>query len=119
MPIPEIAYLIDKAVLWDFLGTHDRSGEPQVAAPVEIRARWFRREVEALDRNGNPIMLDMQALVDRPVKNGSRMWEGTLAAWNADPTGDLLEVKTFSHTKDIKNRVSHYRVGLMRYRKPE
>jgi hypothetical protein len=60
-----------------------------------------------------------ELLTDIPVQ--SRMWLGTLAAYNAaiiapvPPDLRVMEVKTYDKTPDIKGRYSMRQLGMMRY----
>lgn len=119
MPALETRDLTQRAVLWPAQGYSDY-GEAKVGAPVEVPVRWLWGQAEALDKDGGTVALDAQAVVDREVPVGSKMWLGTLEGWYATGSGGtdamLLEVKTSSEALDLKGRFAGREVGLMRFR---
>jgi hypothetical protein len=106
------------AVMWTVAG-RDRHGEITVAAPVEIRCRWLEGQVDSQDSQGNDIVWDAEAYVDRLVPPDSLLWLGRLAALPADfglITGTIMQVKQYHAVPSVKaTRVRHV-VGLMRYK---
>lgn len=121
MPRPEQSHRREKAVLWPF-ASFDQFGERTVGYPQEISVRWVPKQREILDKQGNSISLDAQAVVNEQVPIGSLMWLGELQDWMGSSTvsdGEavpIMEVMSFDRTPDIKNRVSARTLGLMRYR---
>lgn len=102
------------AVLFPFTG-YDSHGQATVGPGVEVRVRFNTVRREVVDAKGNSIALDGQAVVDRPVRIDSHFWIGRLAAYNAGPDdAELMVVKTYSETPDIKNRFTTKTCGLMR-----
>lgn len=115
MPHQELAYRKQKAVLWPLEGT-DGYGQPVVSdAAVELDVRWVAKRSEVLDPQGRTIAVDATAVVDREIAVGSSMWLGELAAFDPDDEdNDVMEVKAYNETPDIKNRVARRTVGLLR-----
>lgn len=144
MPSQETAFRTQYAVLWPATGNYDAYGQPTIGSPVEIKVRWVSGESRAMDKQGNNIVLDGKAVVNRDIPLGSLMWEGRIRDLRTpeglmfdpilfDPSfydpGDLpgtlgvdidvskvMEVKTFNPSKDIKGRATYREVGLMRFR---
>ena len=119
MPPQEESHRLQKAVLWAKAGTDDY-GQHTVGDPVEIDVRWNARRRETADPKGNPLVLDADAVVDRVIAVGSRMWLGELADWLGTGSGaddeEIMEVMTYSETPDVKNRFSTRTVGLAHFR---
>lgn len=117
MPSPELSNRLQKAVLWSFSG-YDAYGQPAVSStPIELHVRVQDGESEAQDPQGNTHTIDGTVVVDRIIELGSILWIGALADLPMDGSPmDLLHVKTFNGTPDLKNRVSQRMVGIMRYK---
>ncbi len=133
----ELHMLKQHAVLWPFSG-YDRYGQPIVDFPVQICVRWLDKRREVLDPKGNTVALDATAVVDRRIQQGSWLWKGSLEDWyNGVITGnryqvgtapgapayqlgsaafdnELMEVKTYDETPDIKARHAFRTVGMIR-----
>jgi hypothetical protein len=119
MPFQEVAFLEQTALLWAASGV-DRYGQVTVLPPVEIPVRWLTKRREVLDAKGNTIALDAQAVVRQRIAVGSHLWLGNLVQWYGTGTGssladeELMEVKTYDETPDLKDRGVFRIVGLMR-----
>lgn len=119
MPAFETMDLTESAVLWGFAGSNGY-GEPTVAAPVEIPARWVYKQREVTGPNGDPQAIDAQLVVKQDVDVGSIVWEGTLddlpgTGTDYTPTSGILEVVSIDRAKDIKGRVVRRTLNLVRY----
>ena len=112
MPPLETDCRNDKAVYWAANG-FDKFGKEKVDAAVSIDVRFEIKKEKALDAQGNVIMIDANAVVDREIAVGSRMWMGNIDDI-ADPPVDLWEVRTNSNVPDIKGRNRRRVVGLTR-----
>ena len=123
MPDIEVASLTDLAVLWPFTGYDDYS-QPTVGNPIQIPCKWHTSRQEALDAKGDTITLDAMVIVDRKIHVDSLMWLGLVSEWSGQnfigtgtsPDEELMVVKLYNQTNDIKGRASFRQVGLMRYR---
>jgi uncharacterized delta-60 repeat protein len=119
MPVVETSRRQQKAVLWA-ASRHDEFGQPTVDSPAEVDVRWNTNRRESLDAQGNVIALDADAVVDRRIAVGSIMWLGKLVDWYSTDVNnndsELMQVKTYSETPDLKNRFARRTVGLMRHR---
>lgn len=114
----ETAFLRQKAVLWTASG-FDENGQPTVGAtPTQVCCRWNRVRRQARDPKGNPITITAEVVVKQDVEPGSIMYEGSLEQYQAETSGQapLLEVVTFNHTPDLKNRAKYRQLSLMAYR---
>lgn len=104
------------AVLWPSIG-FDEYGQPDVGDPIQIIVRWNTRRMETVDAKGNTIALDALVIVDRQIAIGSDMWLGALADWygtgSAGNDDEVMQVKTYEETLDIKGRSARHIVGLM------
>lgn len=118
MPRPEYSHRPHKAVLWVFSGRYDRSGQPEVSAPVEIDVRWNENEANVTTPKEGTIRVDATVIVAQAVAIGSRMYRGRLTdlTGGAAPTGQTMEVKTTSAIDDIKGRNTARELGLIRMR---
>lgn len=118
MPAQEVAYLDQIAVLWPWTGAYDKHGQPKVGSPVEINVRWNTNRTEMMDPKGNTIKLDGSAIVGQDVPMYSVMWLGRLVNWAGSSVSqadtELMEVKAFKSTPDLKARDVFRTVGLMR-----
>lgn len=119
MPAPETNARHQKAVLWPFTGVNNH-GAPTVGDPEQIIVRWVHSKRETLDPQGNTIALDATVIVDEDIAIGSEMWLGELEDWygtgTAPDDSEVMTVKTFNKTPDIKGRVFRRELGLMRKR---
>ncbi len=125
MPALEVTDLNQLALLWPATG-FDSFGQPVVGAPVEIPVRWLTKRREVLDAKGDKIALDATAVVRQEVPMGSHVWlapPGTrkgqaLNVWygtgSSGVPNELMEVKTFNLTPDLKARNQRRELGLMR-----
>lgn len=123
MPPIEETDLLDTALLWRAIG-YDSHGQRTFGDPAEIRCRWLTNKHVVLDPKGSNIISDGVVVVDEDIDIGSLMWLGTLEDWNgmfgavgssAVPS-DLMQVKSFKSTPDVRARVARREVGVMRYR---
>ena len=98
-------------------------GQPRVLPPIQIQVRWSTKRREIQDKQGNTIVLDASAVVGKRIKVGSNMWLGTLSDWAGTGSGsgsanlqdsELMEVKYYNETFDVKGRAKFREVGLMR-----
>ena len=82
--------------------------------------RWNTRRNRALDPQGNTILLDASAVVEREIPVGSIVWLGELAEWSGTGSGDveteLMEVKTYRETPDVRNGEVRRVIGMMKYK---
>lgn len=128
MPVPELSDLCQLAVLWPRTGT-DRYGQPAIGDPIELRVRWKNVQAQVLDAEGNTITIDATVIVDRKISIGSLMYNGSMLDQSELGTGtgtstsvpddyappaDVMMVKTYSETSDLKARFVKRSVGLMR-----
>lgn len=107
------------AVLWEFVRTAG-DGEPVVAAPVQIPARWLWQSTVSSGPDTATVALAGRVLVDREISLDSIMWEGKLSEWNAltPPQREdwLVQVKTTSTVEDIKGDAVRRKVGVQFFR---
>lgn len=119
MPPLESLGRTQKAVLMSASGA-DAYGEPLRGTPVEIMVRWNTKRTQMLTSKGEVVALDATAVVGQRIEIGSQMWLGALVDWYGTGSGqtddELMEVKTYSETPDLKGRNSLKTVGLMRFR---
>lgn len=127
MPAQEYSHRFQLAVLWKASGS-DKHGQFTVSNPVEVSIRWNDVVNEGVDAQGNKILLEGSLVVGLPISVGSIMWQapyGTppntaIALFNATYAGrqpsDLVEVKSYNGTPDIKVRNTYHTVGISRYR---
>jgi len=127
MPPLETADLYQRALLWEEGGSNDQYGQPRVnGTPVEIWCRWNIGRKSTFDAQGNPIALDGEVMLSRAVTVGSIMWLAPDATYSALEqflgTGsggegtELMEVRTYDETRDIKGRNVQYSAGLVWFR---
>lgn len=119
MPSQEGRFREQDAVLFAYLG-QDRYGEPRVDSGTEIKVRYNTMRRKVLDPDGKTITLDGSAVVNQEVAVNSLLFIGTLSEWvgtgSSLADNELLQVKTYNDTPDIKNRASFKELGLMRFR---
>lgn len=122
MPPPiEYADLTERAVLWTF-ARHNRKGDQQIAAPVQVCVRWEEGNFETADAEGNIIRVDVVLACDRQIAVNSLMWEGSLKQLKAQygptltPTRDIYEVVTRNRGKSLQGEFTRYEFGLRRYK---
>lgn len=113
MPGPERRDRLQKAVLWARSGT-DAYGQPKVSAAVEVMVRWNDKQRLVLDAQGNTVAMDATALILQDIDIGSILRLGALADLPASPD-NLMEVKVFNSTPDLKARNYQKEVGLVRW----
>jgi hypothetical protein len=119
MPAQELSFLKQQAVLWPIAG-YDSYGQPTHKSPTQINVRWntVRREIQ--DSQNNTIVLEAEVVVIQEVGIGSLMWLGKLLDWysigSAGSDTELMIVKAYYKTPDLKGRVVFRTLGLMRYR---
>jgi hypothetical protein len=131
MPRVSLRNRYQKVLLWRATGANDNYGQPVVGEPEEIRVRWNTGRSEALDNNGTKVSLDASLVVAERIPLGSLMWlaplqgantDTALAQWygvgsgSAVPDTELMYVKTYNESRDIRNRISARTVGLMKYK---
>lgn len=73
--LPE--FLTGRAVWWVYTGT-DRFGDYTYGEPVEVRCRWDDIAAEYLDEGGARRISNAMVMVDRDMKPGGMLWNGTL-----------------------------------------
>ncbi len=126
MPPQELAYRLQKALLWEKEGINSY-GEPIIAAtPIELDVRWGTGKNRTVTGpNGEPIAIDGTIIVDRRITIGSIMWLGSLSQWYGtgsaetsvvEPRPELMQTITYDDTPDIKNRAHYREVGVMYFR---
>lgn len=120
MPDQETAGLLWKAVLWPLSGFDDQ-GQPTEGAAVELDARWVQDQREVLAPDGSVVAIDATVIVDRDIRIGSKMWQGSLDDLPGTgtaylPDTDVMEVVTFAKVPDAKGRTYYREVGLKRSR---
>ncbi len=107
------------AVLWLLTG-YDSYGQPAVGEPIEVRVRWVDQRSEQLDPQGNTVTVDATVILPPDYESvvGSEMWLGSLDDWyatgSAGQPDDVLQVKTYNKSSDMKNRFVRRVAGLMR-----
>ena len=112
MPDMEVEDLHQKAV-YQAANGFGEYGEPKVDAAIEIPVRWETRRKEIQDGEGNTIVLESNAVVDREIKIGSTLWLGELTDYPATPT-DLRKAVIYTEIPDVKNRVARRTVGMIK-----
>lgn len=92
-----------RAVFWAQT-TVDNFGKMQFAAPVEIACRWENRTDEYLDAKGDKQMAKCVVYVDRDMKPGDALMEGTLDTGTTTPFEEptAYEVKSFESVPNIR-----------------
>lgn len=135
MPPPELINRYQKALLWQPTGSLDNYAQPVLGEPVEVVVRWNRVRTKAVQPNGELINLDATVVLNRTVAIDSLMWLAPLQGKNT-PTAldqwygwsgsgsaasdtELMVVKTYNETVDLKNRVAARTAGLMRFKTRE
>ena len=133
MPWPEVASLLQSALVWPWVQAADAYGRPVVAAtPTELSpsnsppngVRWKFKKAVKLDKDGNTITLDATVIVAQYIQPESLMWPGTLDEWNGAGSSSpeigvgthVYVVKTVDWLPDIKNRARYRELGLMRFK---
>lgn len=125
MPPLETKDLLRAAVLWNFIG-YDNDNKPLHAAPVQLTppagVRWTWKRTMITDAQNNTFWIDAQAVVAQKIDPDSLMWLGTLGDWYGTGSVDNLTlgtelciIKDYREARDLKNRFTRYRVGLMKY----
>lgn len=124
MPPQETSHRPHKAVYWRNTGTTDRYNEKILEEAVELKVRWVGTRSNMLDPNGERIVVDASAIVDRTIPVGSQLWLGTLEDWlgtgsnGEESETEIMEVVAVEVTDDIKGRGGNTfrEVGLKRFR---
>lgn len=117
MPQPEESDKVDDAVLWSYAGT-DINGLRLVGAPADVRVRWVDTRRDSKSPASSNATTDAQVSVNQAIGVGSLMWLGTVATIPGDgkfPDGELMEVISGQHAKDIKGVVERWEYSLMKY----
>lgn len=119
MPHQETAYRRQTAVLWECTGK-DRTNEPILSSPREIKVRWNNDQSSMLDESNTVVRVDalVETTCDVPVD--SILWLGCLEDWYGTGSGSdesqLMQVRLFQKTPDLKGRAFYRRAGLLRFR---
>ena len=100
------------AVLWPFKEP-DTFGEPRVEKAVPIRVRFERGLHEGMDKDGHPITLACELVVDREIQVDSLMFLDKLEHYASGK--ELFLVKSYDEVPDIKGRNVRRTIGLMRF----
>lgn len=117
MPQPEESDKVDDAVLWAYAGT-DINGLRLVGAPANVRVRWVNTKRDGKSPASSNATTDAQISVNQAIAVGSLMWLGTVATIPVSgdfPDGELMEVISGQHAKDIKGQVDRWEYSLMKY----
>jgi len=105
-----------KAVYWAANGTFDDHGQAKVSAGIQVDVRWEYRREELSNPVKNLVAYDATIVVDRNMPEGSILWLGTLAAYNALSTGPThYSVVANSGIPDVKNRATRRVVKAAKY----
>jgi len=119
MPRPERSHRFEKAVLFPIQG-FDRYNEPTFGTPVEIKVRFSTVRRRVMDAKGKQIDLDGSAVVGQRIDIDSLLFIGSLSYYYGTGStvndNELMVVKTYNETPDVKARLSTKVVGLMRYK---
>lgn len=119
MPALETMDLHDLVVLWSATTAVNQFGQYVVSAtPVELNGRWVGRQSSMLDHQGNTVAVDATVIVAVDIALGSILWLGGLRKLpdpDNVPKSNLMVVKMFNSTNDLKGRNTRRKVGLMRY----
>lgn len=119
MPPFEEMDRVDTALLWERIGTGGRGQAIVASIPIELQVQWDGSQSVVLDAVGNKIAVDSSVIADRVILVGSIMWQGSLddleGTGTSPPTADLMEVKYYNGTSDIKGRNMVHEVKLLRY----
>jgi hypothetical protein len=107
MPVPlEEDCRFQDALYWEATG-FDAYGEHTLAKAKEICVRWEQVNTEVIDTGGNTVGVDVVAVVDRVIPEGSIMWLGAfadLAGTSETPTSDIHTVIKYGSIPDIRGR---------------
>ncbi len=122
MPAPELSHQYQAAVYWAMTAnSSDGYGQPTLDAPEEIRCRWDDTKRDVLDAQGMRVAVDATAYVDREITVGSELWLGQLDDWlgtgdgpGLDDPVDVMVVKTYNATPDVRNRYVTRVIGMMK-----
>lgn len=111
-----MSYRRQYAVLWANNG-YDSYGQPDVSSPIELRVRWEATLKQITKPDGSPLNIDATVIVDREIAVGSYMWLGRLN--QLEGTAGIAEINVMEvisciPVPDLKNRVTHRKVLLMR-----
>lgn len=117
MPAPEQDYRFQTAQLWRRVARNDRYANPLVRSREELKVRWESTDAQIIGPNGQPISLDVMAVVLCDVEIGSMMWLGCAGDLpdSGVPTSDIMEVISFKNTPDDKGRFYRKVAGLKRF----
>lgn len=106
----------EKALLWAANGVNTHGQVTVASTPSEIVVRWATKRRTVVDAKGNAIGVDATVVVNQEIEIGSIIWLGSLDdAAGSTPTSDLMEVRTYDETPDIKNRHRRREVTVARY----
>lgn len=117
MPPVETVDFLHYAVLWRRTG-QNRFGKPIIAVPSQIRCRWIESTQEKVDAQGNTITISGQVYVNTDIPIGSLMWKGKLLdllGTDQHPSGNVMQVISFSSTPDLKGRNHRKMATIARY----
>lgn len=94
-----LAIMKDDAVYWPPEDDFDLFGQPVVQEPIQLSARWVEEVMEIIDATGTTRMSRANVTVDRDLKDGGILMQGTLDDVDdyADPkenegAGEILKV---------------------------
>lgn len=109
---PETANLKQKAVYWA-VTRYDGQGEPVLADPVEINARYEISLSSARNPVAKPIQAYTTVIVDRETPVDGRLYLGTLASVPASyDTMTAYKIISYTGIPDIKCRHTLHRVTV-------
>jgi len=84
---------------------YDKFGDPNLDTAVEVPCRWQQRKSEVTGQEEGAVPITVDVDVDRDIAVGSRMWLGTLVAYNAlSPVVDEFQVVDFNSVPDLRAR---------------
>lgn len=117
MPAVEGEGRYHKTVLWVKTGDGP-TGEPVVADPIQIMARWEQGRRYGVDPLGRVIMADHVVTVDREIPVGSLLWKGELTnvTGTAVLTPPIFQVQRTDIVPDVDCRAVEHTVGVTRFR---
>ncbi len=112
MPL-ETDDLRQPAVLWSS-NNYDNDGEPKVDAADSIFVRWEDSQGVVQDGQGDNVTFNAEVFVSVAIPMESVLYQGTLAAFEADSSPELYRVVGTKSIPDLKAVNSRRSVLLAR-----